>query len=291
MTNNSLIQKIAIDPFLPGQTHAVFTVCMKAGVVPLDDAIQSFGVAKIRGVFSSYEQAKEHSEKMLNFDRGTFTNFIMPVGRFFALAAKQVEEGDEGVDSIDLRKMRVEEGINEEIAKFADRKTEEEKAIIAEIQERAEKIRCDPMAVMPEVEAKDELESLLNDFFAIHASQGYANQAIHSAFGAASNYNEKMRRTMLAIQKDPSLMERAREQYLESVKATGGTEPPDFRAIMDMKNTLLTEASVKQLKNILDLGSLSPLELLGSRAIKRKLSPVTSCDKKSKRSERRASKR
>jgi len=257
-----------IDPPIAGQAYCVVTCAMTEGTIPRSDPLQTYGICKVRGCYPTVPLAEQRSRELLDYDKGLFTSYIVPVGTFFAQSAKKLEDGDPNVNSIDMRKAAIDEALVTEVDKYVQRTIAEEKALIADIQARADKIRVDPAGVLINdvPVGKTAEETLLNNFFALYSHEPAVNAKINELFGMTATYRAKLAEIQAALEEDPTLMDKAKEQY--KLANAVGASPPDFEKFLQLQHVLLTDDSVKLLKNILVLGTLTPAQI--NRGTKRK---------------------
>jgi hypothetical protein len=138
-------RRVRVDPEIANQKYALISFIPSKGATPDDDGC--FGVAKIRGVFSTVEEADEWASNLIrNYDSYAEIDFVF-VGKEFPVMADNMVYVRE-TREVDVRKI-----LDKTTKEYLDRKREQEKQQVEEIKQRQKEL-----AELPQEEDKESLD-------------------------------------------------------------------------------------------------------------------------------------
>ncbi len=138
-------RRVRVDPEIANQKYALISFIPSKGATPDDDGC--FGVAKVRGVFSTVEEADEWASNLIrNYDSYAEIDFVL-VGKEFPVMADNMVYVRE-TREVDVRKI-----LDKTTKEYLDRKREQEKQQVEEIKQRQKEL-----AELPQEEDKESLD-------------------------------------------------------------------------------------------------------------------------------------
>lgn len=138
-------RRVRTDPEIVNQRYALISFIPSKGATPDDDGC--FGVAKVRGVFPTVEEADEWASNLIrNYDSYAEIDFVL-VGKEFPVMADNMVYVRE-TREVDVRKI-----LDKTTKEYLDRKREQEKQQVEEIKQRQKEL-----AELPQEEDKDSLD-------------------------------------------------------------------------------------------------------------------------------------
>jgi len=202
-------RKQRVDPEVPKQKIALVSFIPSSGATPDSDGC--FGVAKVRGCFSNVEEADEWSQNLIrNYDSYSAIDFVY-VGKDFPIMKDNscyVTETRE----VDLRKV-----IDKTTREHVERKRQEEKKEIEEIQERQKKLSELPK----EVENRDDIEYYIQ-LRVKKATALMRQDEAAKVLSQCKKVNEKTNAILTEIEeKHPEFAEQYLERYENALKESG----------------------------------------------------------------------
>lgn len=203
-------RKQRADPDIANQKIALVTFIPSSGAVPDKDGC--FGVAKIRGCFSSVDEADEWSQNLIrNYDSYSSIDFV-PVGRDFPMMK------DNSVYVTETREVDLRNVIDKTTKEFVEKKRQEEKKEIEEIQERQKKLSEAPKK---EEENKDDIEYYIQ-LRVKKATALMRQEEASKVMAQCKKINEKTNVILTEIEeKHPEFAEQYLEKYQNALKESG----------------------------------------------------------------------
>lgn len=202
-------RKLRTDPDLPNQKIALISFIPSSGATPDSDGC--FGVAKVRGCFSNVEEADEWSQNLIrNYDSYSAIDFVY-VGKDFPVMTDNTAYVTE-TREVDIRKV-----IDKTTKEYVERKRQEEKKEIEDIQERQKKLSEAPK----EVENKDDIEYYIQ-LRVKKASALMRQEEAAKVMGQCKKVNEKTNVLLSEIEeKHPEFASQYLEKYESALKESG----------------------------------------------------------------------
>jgi hypothetical protein len=214
-------RKVRVDPELNHQRFALISFVPSSGATPDSDGC--FGVSKIRGVFSTIEEADEWANNLIrNYDSYAEIDFV-PVGKEFPVMADNMVYVRE-TKEVDVRKI-----LDKTTKEYLDKKREQEKQQIDEIKKRQKELQ-----ELPQEEDKNSLDYYIKlrvkratSLMRKDEARNVMNQCNHVIDGTGVELNE-------VEENHPEYAKQYLEQYETALKETG-IKPQDNPLIKYMK--------------------------------------------------------
>jgi hypothetical protein len=202
-------RKQRADPDVPGQRFALISFIPSSGASPDKDGC--FGVAKVRGSFASVEEADEHAQNIVrNFDSYCPIDFVL-VGRDFPIMK------DNSVYVSETREVDIRNVLDKTTKEFIEKKRQEEKKEIEEIQERQKKLA--------EAPANAENPDDIDYYIQLRVKKATALMRQDEAakvMTQCKKVNEKTNAVLTEIEdKHPEFAEQYLERYENALKESG----------------------------------------------------------------------
>lgn len=203
-------RKQRADPEIANQKIALVSFIPSSGATPDKDGC--FGVAKVRGCFSSVDEADEWSQNLIrNYDSYSSIDFV-PVGRDFPIMK------DNSVYVTETREVDLRNVIDKTTKEFVEKKRQEEKKEIEEIQERQKKLSEAPKK---EEENKDDIEYYIQ-LRVKKATALMRQEEASKVMSQCKKINEKTNSILTEIEeKHPEFAEQYLEKYQNALKESG----------------------------------------------------------------------
>lgn len=214
-------RKVRVDPELNHQRFALVSFVPSSGATPDSDGC--FGVSKIRGVFSTIEEADEWANNLIrNYDSYAEIDFV-PVGKEFPIMADNMVYVSE-TREVDVRKI-----LDKTTKEYLDKKREQEKQQIDEIKKRQKELQ-----ELPQEEDKDSIDYYIKlrvkratSLMRKDEARNVMNQCNHVIDSTGVELNE-------VEENHPEYAKQYLEQYETALKETG-IKPQDNPLIKYMK--------------------------------------------------------
>lgn len=214
-------RRVRVDPEINNQHFALISFVPSSGATPDSDGC--FGVAKVRGVFPTVEEADEWANNLIrNFDSYAEIDFV-PVGREFPVMADNMIYVRE-TREVDVRKI-----LDKTTKEYLDKKREQEKQQIEEIKQRQKELQ-----ELPKEEDKDSIDYYIKlrvkratSLMRKDEARNVMNQCNHVIDATGVELNE-------VEEKHPEFAKKYLEQYETALKESG-IKPADNPLIKYMK--------------------------------------------------------
>jgi hypothetical protein len=214
-------RRVRVDPEINNQHFSLISFVPSSGATPDSDGC--FGVAKIRGVFPTVEEADEWANNLIrNFDSYAEIDFV-PVGREFPIMADNMIYVRE-TREVDVRKI-----LDKTTKEYLDKKREQEKQQIEEIKQRQKELQ-----ELPKEEDKESIDYYIKlrvkratSLMRKDEARNVMNQCNHVIDATGVELNE-------VEEKHPEFAKKYLEQYETALKESG-IKPVDNPLIKYMK--------------------------------------------------------
>ena len=214
-------RRVRVDPEINNQHFALISFVPSSGATPDSDGC--FGVAKVRGVFPTVDEADEWANNLIrNFDSYAEIDFV-PVGREFPVMADNMIYVRE-TREVDVRKI-----LDKTTKEYLDKKREQEKQQIEEIKQRQKELQ-----ELPKEEDKDSIDYYIKlrvkratSLMRKDEARNVMNQCNHVIDATGVELNE-------VEEKHPEFAKKYLEQYETALKESG-IKPADNPLIKYMK--------------------------------------------------------
>lgn len=214
-------RRVRVDPEINNQRFALISFVPSSGATPDSDGC--FGVAKVRGVFPTVDEADEWANNLIrNFDSYAEIDFV-PVGREFPVMADNMIYVRE-TREVDVRKI-----LDKTTKEYLEKKREQEKQQIEEIKQRQKELQ-----ELPKEEDKESIDYYIKlrvkratSLMRKDEARNVMNQCNHVIDATGVELNE-------VEEKHPEFAKKYLEQYETALKESG-IKPADNPLIKYMK--------------------------------------------------------
>ena len=214
-------RRVRVDPEINNQHFALISFVPSSGATPDSDGC--FGVAKVRGVFPTVDEADEWANNLIrNFDSYAEIDFV-PVGREFPVMADNMIYVRE-TREVDVRKI-----LDKTTKEYLEKKREQEKQQIEEIKQRQKELQ-----ELPKEEDKESIDYYIKlrvkratSLMRKDEARNVMNQCNHVIDATGVELNE-------VEEKHPEFAKKYLEQYETALKESG-IKPVDNPLIKYMK--------------------------------------------------------
>ena len=214
-------RRVRVDPEINNQHFALISFVPSSGATPDSDGC--FGVAKVRGVFPTVDEADEWANNLIrNFDSYAEIDFV-PVGREFPVMADNMIYVRE-TREVDVRKI-----LDKTTKEYLDKKREQEKQQIEEIKQRQKELQ-----ELPKEEDKDSIDYYIK----LRVKRATSLMRKDEARNVMNQCNNVIDATGVELneveEKHPEFAKKYLEQYETALKESG-IKPADNPLIKYMK--------------------------------------------------------
>lgn len=213
----SQVDRYYADPMLPGQKIALVSFVPSKGAKPDRDNI--YGMMKVRGVFSTEEEANERAEFLIRNIDSYHEVYHAYVGKPFPVTTAEGYSSE--IKSIDIRK-KTTELISEDILS----KKRQEKNEMIDIQEREKKLLEESKRAQ-----QDEPEDPFDTYITTQVKRAQLAWTYHETLKKMNQMKESYKSAADEIREldeaHPDFIDRYKERYMQARKESGIAEDHD----------------------------------------------------------------